>query len=326
FSRRHHLDWRPTNINGVVAEVVALLHRTIDPLIRIETALAPELWLVESDPTQINQVLMNLCLNARDAITGGGVIGIETACVSGAEVAVCPGPPGPCDPAAEYVRLRVTDTGTGMPPEVKARMFEPFFTTKDVGKGTGLGLAMVFAIVRQHKGWIDCTSEPGAGTQFDIYLPRGAAAKPAAGAPEPLPVRRAGQGTVLVVDDEELIRKLAATALRSAGYNVLQAVNGQQAVDVYRMEGDQIDLVILDLTMPVLSGHEAFRRLVALNPDVKVLIASGYSAEQLSDLEREKMVGFVKKPYRPSALVALVDDALPGRSGGRVQKAAAAVQ
>jgi signal transduction histidine kinase/ActR/RegA family two-component response regulator len=304
FSRRHQLDWRPTDVNAITMEVVALLQRTIDPLIRLETCLAPDLWAAHADPAQLNQVLMNLCLNARDAIVGPGQITIETAFVNG------PDSPGLGRRPGAFVRLSVIDTGGGMAPEVKARMYEPFFTTKGVGKGTGLGLAMVFAIVRQHKGWIDCWSEVGAGARFDVYIPCAEPLRTTDIEAPPTAEAGPGEGTVLVVDDEEMIRDLATLALASRGYRVLTAADGRQAVEVYSGSRERIDLVLLDLTMPVLSGHEAFRQLLRLDPSVRVLFASGYSEEQLSDLEQERMVGFIKKPYRPNELLLAVESAL----------------
>jgi CheY-like chemotaxis protein len=214
----------------------------------------------------------------------------------------------------DFVRISVSDTGCGMTPEVRARMFEPFFTTKEVGKGTGLGLAMVFAIVRQHKGWIDCASEPGVGTRFDVYLPRAEPAREPRPAPAPAPAPARGHGTVLVVDDETWVRDLSRATLAAAGYTVLTATNGREAVELYAGRRDEIALVVLDLTMPVLSGQEAFRQLLALNPRVRVLFVSGYSTEQLTAWEQERMAGFLPKPFRPSELLVATEAAVRART------------
>jgi PAS domain S-box-containing protein len=311
FARNHQLDWRPVSLNPIVADVVEMLRRTIDPRIRIETACDPELWPVRSDPNQLHQVLMNLCLNARDAITPPGVIRIETRRLaagarsrsSGLHVV-----------GGDFICLSVSDSGCGMSEEVQARIFEPFFTTKEPGKGTGLGLAMVFAIVRQHGGWIECHSQVGQGTRFDIYLPRAPETEGTTATPEndeplaedtPLPPSRRCP-TILVVDDEEMVRSIAKAALQAQGWQVLEAADGQQAVEVFLHQRQIIDVIVLDLTMPVLSGHEVFRQMREIDPEIKVIFASGYAEEQLEESERQAMAGFIKKPYRPQEVVQVV--------------------
>jgi PAS domain S-box-containing protein len=305
FSRRSVLRPRPLSLNASVDEVLTFLRRTIDPRIQLEARKADDLAAVEAEPGQMTQVLMNLCLNARDAMPEGGRLLLETAEVSVEEerarhwIGARPGP---------FVRVRVSDTGFGMPPEVRARIFEPFFTTKGPGQGTGLGLAMVFGIVQQHGGWVECESEVGCGTRFDIYLPRAAAAVEAPAAPTG-PVAR-GRETILLVDDEEMIRKVGSAILSRYGYQVILAVDGQHAVEVYRENAGGIDLVILDLMMPRLSGRDAFRRLLAINPAARVLFSSGYSGEHLTDADRDRAAGFVNKPYRPEELAGTVREAL----------------
>jgi PAS domain S-box-containing protein len=308
FSRQHQLDWEPTDVNALVDEVVTLLGRTIDPRIRIETRKSSENWPVLADSSQLNQVLMNLCLNARDAITGPGRILIETDCVEVTEMQAL----SQADArVGSFVRLRVGDTGSGMAHDVRAHIFEPFFTTKDVGKGTGLGLAMVFAIVKQHHGWIECQSEVDQGTEFSIYLPRSTELVKAPPAPKPSSSDISkDSATILVVDDEPMIRNLARLVLTRSGFEVIEAEDGQQAVEIYEREHDRIDLVILDLTMPNLSGQEAFRQMWQINPNVKAVFASGYAAEQITTEEQHRILGFVKKPYRPDELVQSIREAL----------------
>ncbi|HMC89429.1 MAG TPA: ATP-binding protein, partial [Gemmataceae bacterium] len=307
FSRQTLLRPQPTSLRNVMEEVVGLLRRTFDPRINLQIDSPNDVWLVQADPGQMNQVLMNLCLNARDAMPEGGCLLLKTENVQLDEdyprlhLEARPGP---------FVRLRVEDTGLGIPAEIRPRIFEPFFTTKGQGRGTGLGLAMVFGIVKQHRGWIDCYSEVGRGTRFDIYLPRSAHDSLMSTPTLPLSPSCRGTETILLVDDEAILRDLARMILQKFGYQVLLAEDGMQAVEVYEQHGEQIQLVVLDLTMPRLSGRDAFQRLVELNPQVRVLFASGYSADHVSETTSEQLVGFVSKPYRPEELVQMVRSAL----------------
>jgi two-component system cell cycle sensor histidine kinase/response regulator CckA len=303
FARRTTLRLVETNLNTCVEETVMILRRTIDPAIRIEVNLAPQLWRIEADPSQMNQVLMNLCLNARDAMPTGGRLRLETSNgvldedYARQHLEARPG---------EFVRLRVEDTGHGIPPEVRQRIFEPFFTTKEPGKGTGLGLAMVFGIVKQHQGWIDCYSELDRGTRFDVYLPR--YHRPEESAPRTAAAQLPAQGheTILLVDDEAMIRTLGQNILQSYGYRVLVAEDGAKAVEIYRRDPQQIDLVLLDVTMPGLSGRDAYEQMMQFNPEVRVLFASGYSAEEIAQWPGDHVQGFVRKPYLPEELAQAV--------------------
>jgi PAS domain S-box-containing protein len=334
FSRRTTLRLEPLDLNAAVEETFGLLRHTIDRRIVLTSRAADEPWLVHADAAQMNQVLMNLCLNARDAMPEGGTLAVETANVvldNAAARRHLEARPG------EFVRLSVTDTGEGIAPETMPHIFEPFFTTKQPGKGTGLGLAMVFGIVNQHQGWIECTSpyapdalgrEPGAraagdnnhagqraaGARFDIYLPRYLPKIVVETARPPVMngAACAGRETVLLVDDEPMIRNLGRTILQAFGYSVQLAEDGVEAVEMYRREQRRIDLVILDLMMPRLSGQDAFRQLLKINPHVRVLFASGYSGEPIFGPEGERALGFLAKPYRPDDLARAVRAALDG--------------
>jgi PAS domain S-box-containing protein len=307
FSRQTVLRLEPLNLNSSVQEVVSMLRRTIDPRVTIEVHPTADPWWVQGDAGQMNQVLVNLCLNARDAMADGGRLTLETANVRLDEELVRTQLEAR---AGEFVRLRVGDTGCGIPDEVRTRIFEPFFTTKGPGKGTGLGLAMVYGIIQQHQGWIECLSEVGKGTYFDIYIPRYRVegARPDRAAPVSTTPR--GNETVLLVDDEAVIRNVGRAILQRQGYHVLLAEDGLEALELFRRERGRINLVVLDLTMPRLSGLDTLRQLVQLDPEIAVLLSSGYSAEQLPEIGTDGVRGFVNKPYRPQDLIAAVRSAL----------------
>jgi two-component system, cell cycle sensor histidine kinase and response regulator CckA len=309
FSRRSTVATEPYNLNQAIEEVVRLTRSTLPETIALEVCADPSLWLVQADPTQIHQILTNLTLNARDAMPRGGKITYETGHFTpsaeylASHVEARPG---------EYVRLRVKDAGAGIPPEVRQRIFEPFFTTKDKGKGTGLGLAIVFSIVKQHNGWIDCESVPGKGTTFDVFLPRCEATDPPREAPAaPAPASRM---TILLVDDEAMIRQLTKTILGKAGYDVLLAENGEKAIEIFQEQKDKIALVILDSVMPQLSGRETLRELARLAPNVNVLFSSGFSTELSALNEYPQVRGLLPKPYRAEQLVQKVIDILGQRT------------
>jgi CheY-like chemotaxis protein len=296
-------------------EVVTILQRTIDPRVRLEVRGPADLWLVQADAGQMTQVLLNLCINACDAMPEGGTLTLETANVTVDEaqarnrVGARPGP---------FVRLSVTDTGHGIAPEHMPRIFDPFFTTKPAGKGTGLGLAMVFGIVQQHQGWVECHSTVGQGTRFDLYLPRYEPAlaappqpeAPPAPRPGPLSVSSLGSEVVLLAEDNDMLRTLASTFLRRHGYQVIAVADGQEAVEEYGRHRDRVAAVVLDLMMPRLSGRDALRRLREIDPGVRVVFASGYSDTQLSEEEQSAVQRFVTKPYRERDLVRAVRAAL----------------
>jgi PAS domain S-box-containing protein len=305
FSRQTRLWLKPVDLMQAVDEVVGLLRRTIDPRISVEVRRGSALWPVLADASQLNQVLMNLCLNARDAMPEGGRLLIQADNLEldkGQAARHAEARPG------SFVRLRVVDTGQGIPADVLPHIFEPFFTTKEPGKGSGLGLAMVFGIVKQHQGWITCQTEVKRGTCFDIYLPRSEQPVPAAPVATTAPAPR-GSETVLFVDDEPLVRNLAVKILRDRGYSVLHAQDGIEALELFRQRPQEIDLVVLDLTMPRLSGRDTLRRLREIDPAVRVLYASGYSAKA-GDAGADEVLGFLAKPFRADDLALAVRTAL----------------
>jgi two-component system cell cycle sensor histidine kinase/response regulator CckA len=310
FARRQILEPRNLNLNQMVHDVMNLLDKVIGKDIEIKTDLRDDLAAVRADPTQIEQVLMNLCLNSRDAMPKGGRITIETHNAEFSEkdcrhtVGIQPG---------RFAELRVIDTGTGMDAAIRERIFDPFFTTKGTGKGTGLGLATVYGIVKQHNGFIQVESEPGQGSTFRIFLP--VSETPTAGKFRPpvfeeSPVR-GGTETILLADDHHGICEMAQSVLTAKGYHVLVAHDGEEAVEVFTEHRDRISLVLLDVIMPRRSGPEVFAAIKALNPGVSVVFATGYSNETatLADLV-ERGVALLRKPYSPSVLCRRVREVL----------------
>jgi len=311
FARKGKYVTEPLNLNDLVDEVLRIITRTFDRAIEIKTTLSPDIWTVEGEKSQLENVILNLCLNARDAMPAGGVLHIETLNREITEGEL----PYPWARPGRYAVVRVIDTGRGMDDEIKKHIFEPFFTTKEKGKGTGMGLAMVYGVVKNHDGFITVDSEPGRGSTFAVYLP--AVEKEVAAGKEELKELPRGSGTVLVVDDEDDIRVLLRDILNGLGYETIEASNGEEAVEIYRKQQERIDLIILDLIMPRMSGDEAFHRIKMIDPAVKVLISSGYGmGEQMRKMIGDAGIeGFIQKPYDINAIAETVRGVLS--KGGR---------
>ena len=306
--RRNH----PTDVARLVDDATRLLRRTLHRAIDIRSHSVEELVVI-GDSSQLLQVLMNLCINAGDAMPNGGVLEIRTA----ARTIDGPVAGTPTLEYGDYVVLTVSDHGVGMTPETQARVFEPFFTTKPRGKGTGLGLATAYAIVRDHGGHIHVQSELGRGSVFEVYLPRAAYAEssPRRLTEDHVPPAR---GVVLLADDEPLVRRVARRVLRHAGMEVIEAVDGEDAVARMREHRDRVDVVLLDLDMPRMSGEMAFPRLKALSPGVKVVISSGYVDRDREETLRAAGVDdILHKPYDSLALVQAIARTLAGPDGSR---------
>jgi len=307
FSRRQDFSPRIMDLNAVVGNTEKMLHRLIGEDIELLTVLSAGIGMVKGDHGQIEQVIMNLAVNARDAMPNGGRLTLETANVE-LDEAYARGHM-PVEPGS-YVMLAVTDTGCGMDAPTQAHIFEPFFTTKEPGKGTGLGLATVYGIVKQHGGNIWVYSEPGHGTAFKIYLP---CAEMSAVKVEP---HRAaarelrGSETILVVEDEPDVRSLVVRLLRSMGYWVLEASRADEAMMVCRRHKGPVHLLLTDVVMPQMSGRDLLDRLRPLRPDVRVLFTSGYTEEALHNRMLERDTAFLQKPFTEDALARKVRDVL----------------
>ena len=293
-ARQTEARFTPLDLNALVQELERMLGATFPKTINFVLQLHPGLPPAKADRSQIHQVLLNLCVNARDAMPNDGTITLATGVVSGDELRVSFGGVN----AERYVFVRVTDTGTGISKRVKPHIFEPFYTTKERGKGTGLGLSVVYGVVNNHRGFVQVDSEPGCGTTFSIYLPLGSAAEPASAdgrsaGPEHDPAR-----TVMLVEDEEMLRELGVMLLEGDGYRVLAAKDGVEAVEMFEAHADEIGLVVCDLGLPRLGGRDVFLRMKEIKPSVRTIVASGYLEPNLrTEILRAGVIDTVQKPY-----------------------------
>jgi signal transduction histidine kinase len=305
FSARQVLQPVVLDLNDLIRDLGRMLRRLIGEDLTLDTDLAGDLGAVRADPGQVEQVLVNLAVNARDAMPDGGRLAIRTENVDVTD--------GGDLPAGPYALIEVTDTGTGMDAPTLARVFEPFFTTKERGKGTGLGLASVYGIVRQSGGHIAVTSTPGVGTSFRIHLPRVDAPVDTSRAARVVSVPAAGTETLLVAEDEQMVRVLIRKVLEQAGYTVLLASGGAEALQLAARHAGPIQMLVTDVVMPGMNGRELARRLLELRPDTKVLYLSGYADDAV---ERHGVLdpdtAFMQKPFSPGALASRVREVLGG--------------
>ncbi|MDQ6911465.1 MAG: response regulator [Verrucomicrobiota bacterium] len=315
YSRKQIIQRRPVALNEVVEQTVAMLRRLIGEHIAIDMQLAPNLPPIFADSSNVDQVIMNLALNARDAMPEGGKLTLTTSLVEIDELARNRNPEAQLGP---HISLVVKDTGHGMDAATVARIFEPFFTTKEPGQGTGMGLATVYGVLKQHGGWVEVDSAPGRGTTIRSFFPLsadGLHAEPAKLQNAPVEAAPTASITILVVEDEEMLREFVSEALSSLGYRVLSAPNGRAALEIWAAHQHEIDLLLTDVVMPEsISGRQLAHTLIVDKPDLKVIYTSGYSAELFgSDFEQEKEHIFLPKPYLPDRLAQTVAAHLQGQ-------------
>jgi two-component system cell cycle sensor histidine kinase/response regulator CckA len=317
FSRRQTLRPQVLDLGDALSDLTMLLRRLIGEKVKLDLVHGRDLWPVKVDVSQFEQVVVNLAVNARDAMPEGGKLTVRTANVTSEEAAVLS---HKGMPAAEYVKIDITDTGTGIPAEIVDKIFEPFFSTKEVGKGTGLGLSTVYGIVKQTGGFIYVDSEANRGTSFHIFLPRHhpeleVAPEPAAAKETPAEAKPrtdlTGQGTILLVEDEEGLRSLNARGLRSRGYSVIEASNGIEAMEALEEKNGAVDLVVSDVVMPEMDGPTLLKEMRGRNPDLKIIFVSGYAEDAFEkSLPENQQFAFLPKPFTLSQLVAAVKETM----------------
>jgi two-component system, cell cycle sensor histidine kinase and response regulator CckA len=322
FSRRQTLRPQVLDLGDALSDLTMLLRRLIGEKVKLDLVHGRDLWPIKVDVSQFEQVIVNLAVNARDAMPDGGKLTVKTANLTTDEAAQLS---YKGMPAADYVRIDITDTGTGIPPEIVDKIFEPFFSTKEVGKGTGLGLSTVYGIVKQTGGFVYVDSEAGKGTSFHIFFPRhrpelevqpepqaanGAARGAAAEPPKPR-ADLTGQGTILLVEDEDGLRSLNARGLRSRGYSVIEASNGVEAMEALEEKDGAVDLVVSDVVMPEMDGPTLLREMRKRNPNLKIIFVSGYAEEAFDkSLPENEQFAFLPKPFALSALVEKVKETM----------------
>ena len=318
FSRRQTLRPQVLDLGDALSDLTMLLRRLIGEKVKLDLVHGRDLWPVKVDVSQFEQVIVNLAVNARDAMAEGGTLTVKTGNVTADDPALltCKGMP-----AADYVRIDMIDTGTGIPAEIIDKIFEPFFSTKEVGKGTGLGLSTVYGIVKQTGGFVYVDSEAGKGTAFHIYLPRHRPEREAQSEPQvangaavdaakPKP-DLTGQGTILLVEDEDGLRSLNARGLRSRGYSVIEAANGVEAIEALAEKDGAVDLIVSDVVMPEMDGPTMLKEMRARNPNVKIIFVSGYAEDAFEkSLPENQQFAFLPKPFTLAQLVAAVKETM----------------
>ena len=310
FSRKNVIQPKLLDLREVVSNLSKMLKRLVGETITLEFSPPAEFPPVHGDAGMIEQVLMNLVVNARDAMPKGGTLTIT---LNGVEITAALVEVNPEARVGNFVCLRVSDTGVGMDTAVISRIFEPFFTTKEVGKGTGIGLATVYGIVKQHEGWIEVSSQPGKGSTFSVFLPaRTETLRAAKHDTDPTAFIRGGKETILVVEDELVLREMAQSILQECGYRIHEAGNGLEALAVWEQQGGAVDLLLTDMVMPKgVSGVELAEKLLARQPKLKVIFASGYTVDEVSEAFLAKNnARFLQKPYTRVTLARAVRQAL----------------
>ena len=307
FSRRQVLELTDLDLNEVITDLMNMLRRIIGEHIALKIKPGHDLGIIRADQGQMIQILTNLCVNAHDAMPEGGTITIETRNVHIDEdfpepyLTLTPGP---------YIQLSLSDTGSGMTKETLDQIFEPFFTTKELGRGTGLGLATVYGLVQQHQGMINVFSEVGKGTIFKIYLPIVEREAVEPDNRKLFPVK-GGTETILVAEDDTMVLGLTQNILEGAGYTVLTAIDGEQALTIFKKNVDKIDLVLLDVVMPKMGGREVFDQIRKQYPNLKILFASGYSTSAIhTNFVLDEGLVFIQKPYPRKVLLSKVREIL----------------